>query len=163
MPSTFRRPSPAFMLALIALFVALGGSAIAAGVVQIVPRAKFADKAGVANNALKVNGKTAAQIVASVPKPEPPPPPPPPLTSVASFTTIKSAPFTVNAGSEQNVTATCDAGTKAIAGGFSNPSNALVIEAGSSPTADGTGWVEDLVNVSSSNTGTGSVVVTCIK
>ena len=154
------RPSPAFVVALVALFVALGGSAIASGIVQIVPRAKFADKAGVANNALKLGGKTAGQIVASVPAP---PPPTPPLTSVASFVTVKSAPFTVNQQSEQNVTAACDAGQKAIAGGFSNPSNALVSEAGSSPTADGTGWVEDLINLSTSTAGSGAVVATCIK
>lgn len=160
MAPRFRRPSPAFVLALIALFVALEGSAIA---IAIVPRAKFADKAGVAANALKLSGKTAAQIVASVPKPPEPPPPTPPLTSVASFTTVKSAPFTINPQSEQNVTATCDAGQKAIGGGFSNPSNALVIEAGSSPTADGTGWVEDLINLSTSTTGTGAAIVTCIK
>jgi hypothetical protein len=105
----------------IALFVALAGGAVAA---NIVPRAKFAEKAGtankalVANNSLKLGGKTAAQIVASVPAP------PPPLTSVASFTTVKSVPFTMNPQSEQNVTATCDAGQKAMGGGFSNPTNA---------------------------------------
>ena len=165
MAPRFRRPSPALMLAVIALFVALGGSAIASGIVQIVPRAKFAAKAGIANNALKLGGKTAGQIVASVPKP---PPPAPPLASIASFSTIKSAPFSLTPSTPpnlnvQNVTATCDAGQKAVAGGFNNPTNALVLELGSSPTADGSGWVERLGNFSSTTTGNGTVVATCIK
>jgi hypothetical protein len=162
-----RKPSPALVVALIALFVALGGSAVAAGIVphaRLADHAKVADKAttaakaGVAANSLKLNGQTAAQIVASVPAP-----PAPTVTSVASLASVVSAPFTLNAQTEANVTATCPAGSKAVGGGFNNPTNALVIEAGSSPTADGTGWVEDLINLSTSTTGTGSAVVTCLK
>ena len=153
-----RRPSPALVVALIALFVALGGSAVAASIVpraKLADHAKVADRATVAANALKLGGKTAAQIVASVP--------PPTVTSVASLASGASAPFTLNPGAEANVTATCAAGSKAVGGGFSNPTSALVIEAGSSPTADGTGWVEDLINLSDSTTGTGTAVVACIK
>src|SRR3954462_13720558 len=51
--------SPSLALSLVALFGALGGTAVAAG---IVPRAKLAD------NALKLQGKTAAQIAALAPK-----------------------------------------------------------------------------------------------
>src|SRR6516162_8763936 len=50
---------PAFVLALIALFVALGGGAVAAG---IVPVAKHAFTADTASNALKLGGKTPAQL-----------------------------------------------------------------------------------------------------
>jgi hypothetical protein len=41
--------------------------------------------------------------------------------------------------------------------------NALVLEGGSSPTADGAGWVEDLINLSTTTTASGSAVVACIK
>jgi hypothetical protein len=163
----FRRPSPAMVLATIALFVALTGGAFAAG--QAIPlRAKNADHAKVADqakvaalakvatNALKVGGKTAAQIVASVPAPAP-------VSSVASLASSVPVNYSLNATAEQNVTATCAAGSKAMGGGFINPTNALVVSAGSSPTADGAGWTEDLVNLSSSVTATGQVFVTCLK
>ena len=60
---TLRRPSPALVLAAAALFVALSGGATAAG---IVTYAKHAGSADVAANAKHLNGKTAAQIAASV-------------------------------------------------------------------------------------------------
>jgi len=47
--------------------------------------------------------------------------------------------------------------------GFNNPTNALVISAGSFAPADGTGWTEDLINLSTSTAGAGTVVVTCLK
>ena len=50
---------PAFVLAAVALFVALGDGAVAAG---IVPLARHAITAGTATNALKLGGKTPAQI-----------------------------------------------------------------------------------------------------
>ena len=160
--SKFRLPSPAIVLASIALFVALAGGAVAASQV-IPPRAKFADKAGVAAkavvaaNALKLQGKTAAQIVASVPAP-------PPVSSVGSLVSVATANFSINPGAEQNVTATCPAGTKAIGGGFSNPTAALVLSFGSFPTAVGTGWTQDLVYASSSGpAGSGQVIATCLK
>ena len=163
----FRRPSPAMVVATCALFVALTGGAFAAG--QAIPlRAKNADHAKVADqakvaalakvatNALKVGGKTAAQIVASVPAP-------PPVSSVASLASSVPLNYSLNATAEQNVTATCPAGSKAMGGGFVNPSAALAVSAGSSPTADGAGWTEDLVNLSTTTTATGQVFVTCLK
>ena len=156
-----RRPSPALVVALIALFVALGGSAVAAGIVphaKLADHAKTADRATLATNSLKLGGQTAAQIVASVPAP-----PAPTITTAAALVSTASAPFTLNAGAEATVTAACPAGQKALGGGFNNPTNALVIEAGSSLTADGSGWVEDLINLSTSTTGTGTAVATCLK
>jgi hypothetical protein len=55
-----RLPSPAMVVAMLALLVALSGTAVAAG---IVPKAK------VALNALKLQGKTAAQVAALAPAP----------------------------------------------------------------------------------------------
>jgi hypothetical protein len=165
-----RKPTPALVVATIALFVALTGGAFAAE--QAIPlHAKNADHAKVADlakvaavakvattatNALKLGGKTAAQIVASVPAPAP-------VSSVASLVSSVPVNYSLNATAEQNVTATCPAGSKAMGGGFSNPTNALVLSAGSSPTADGGGWTEDLVNLSDATTATGQVFVTCLK
>ena len=58
--SKIRLPSPAMIVALLALFVALGGTAVAAGVVPVAKRALVAD------NAKKLNGLTAAQIAAGI-------------------------------------------------------------------------------------------------
>ena len=52
----------AFVLALLALFVALSGGAVAAG---IVPLARHAVTAGTASNAVKFGGKTPAQLRAA--------------------------------------------------------------------------------------------------
>lgn len=150
MARRFRKPSPGLVVAMVALFVALAGSAVAAGVVPLAKRALVAD------NALKLNGKSAAQIVASVPAP-------PAVTSVASLVSTASANWSLAAGAEQNFTATCPAGAKAVGGGFSNPTTAAVFSFGSFPTADGTGWTEDLANVSQSTAANGTVTATCLK
>jgi hypothetical protein len=162
-----RKPSPAMVVAMIALFAALTGGAIAAQ--QAIPplaknathaknadHAKLADRATSAANALKVGGKTAAQIVASVPAP-------PPVSSVASLASSVPVNYSLNVQAEQNVTATCPAGSKAMGGGFTNPTAALVLSAGSAPTADGAGWTEDLINLSSTTAASGQVFVTCLK
>jgi hypothetical protein len=60
---TLRLPSPAFLVAIAALFAALTGGATAAG---IVAYAKHAASADVAANARHLNGQTAAQIAASM-------------------------------------------------------------------------------------------------
>jgi hypothetical protein len=145
----------------ITLFAALGGTA-GASEQAAVPLAK---RALVADNAKKLGGLTAAQVAAVGAKAAVTlsPAGPRPASTAASLVVVKTAPFTVGPEGEQVVTATCDAGSKAIGGGFSNPTSALVISAGSFPTTDGAGWTEDLVNISSSTTATGTVVVTCVK
>jgi len=60
------RISPALIVALLALFVALGGTAVAAGIVPLARHAYTSDSATVARNARHLGGKTAAQIAASV-------------------------------------------------------------------------------------------------
>jgi hypothetical protein len=157
-----KRPSAALVVAMIALFVALGGTA-GAVVTAAVPLAK---RALVADNAKKLGGQTAAQIAAQGAKAAVTlsPAGAREASTAAALVTTKSAPFSVGPqGGEQVVTATCDAGSKAVGGGFSNPTSALVISAGSFATADGTGWTEDLINLSSSTTGSGTVVAQCLK
>ena len=60
-----RLPSPAMCVALLALVIASTGTAIAADVVPLAKRALTADKAKVATNAQKLNGRTATQIAAT--------------------------------------------------------------------------------------------------
>src|SRR3954467_653252 len=94
--------SPSLALSLVALFVALSGTAVAAG---IVPRARLAD------NATKLQGKTPTQVAALAPTP----------TSLAGYLTVKSASWTLAASAEGDFSAGCDAGQKAVAGGYDNP------------------------------------------
>jgi hypothetical protein len=61
-----RRPGPALVLATLALFVALSGGAVAAGIVPMARHAYTADSAALAVNAKHLGGKTAAQIEASI-------------------------------------------------------------------------------------------------
>jgi len=56
-----RLPSPALVIAVLALFVALSGTAVAAGVVPLAKRALVAD------NAKKLNGLSAGAIAAGIP------------------------------------------------------------------------------------------------
>lgn len=160
MKSRFSKPSPALIVAILALFVALGGTAGAVVTAKVVPLAK---RALVADNAKKVGGLTAAQVATAGAKVA--------VTAVAQalpgaatgLISTQTASFSLAPGAEQAVTASCGAGSKALGGGFSNPTSALVLSAGSTPTSDGTGWTEDLINVDSSTAASGTVVATCLK
>jgi hypothetical protein len=142
---TIHRPSPALVIALLALFVALSGTAVAAGVVPLAKRALVAD------NAKALQGKTAAQLLATPAKSaleadkvdgmhaEAVAALPSPATTAGGLIAIKTAPWTINPRSYSPATVTCDAGQKAISGGWSDPGGW-----GSSyesyPTATGDGW-----------------------
>ena len=137
------RPSPAFAVAIVALFVALSGSAVAAG---IVAHAKLAD------NANKLQGKTAAQVAQMAPAP----------TSLAGYVAIKTAAWSLNPGQESDFAVACDSGQKAIAGGYDNPSGAA---AGfdSRPTADGGTWRIYISNFGSTSGASGSLYAICLR
>jgi len=146
------RPSPAMAIAFIALFVAMAGSAVAAGVPALAKRALVAD------NAKKLEGKTAAQVAALVKIP-----PPVPVTSVATLISIKSGAMSLAAGAESTFSVACDVGAKAIGGGFDNPTTALVIDAGDKPSPDGGSWSFDMINLSQTTPASGTVFASCIK
>ena len=55
-----RLPGPAMIVALLALFVALSGTAVAAGIVPLAKRALVAD------NAKKLNGATLKQVIGGI-------------------------------------------------------------------------------------------------
>lgn len=145
MLSKSRLPSPAFVVALIALFVALSGSAVAASVVPLAKRALFAVNAG------KLGGKTAAQIAAL----------PGPPTSGATLVSTKTAPFALGAGEAKAVTVACGTGEKAIAGGFST--DQVVFAFDTLPSSDGGSWQIFLANGSSSAGASGTLYVVCLK
>lgn len=125
----FRLPSPAMVVALIALFVALGGTAVAAS--PIVKRALLAD------NALKLSGKPLTAVVqqaaadgAKLPGP---------ASTAAGLVTTVTAPWSANPGQGSDFTVTCEAGQKAVGGGFEDPIG-WAHPWDSRPTSDGSGW-----------------------
>ena len=111
---------------------------------MVVPLAK---RALVADNAKKLGGKTAVQVAALAPKQH------------APTVVVKTAPWSLAAGGQQDFTTTCDAG-KAVTGGYDNPvGSALAFD--TRPTADGSGWMLYL-SASSSAAASGTLFVVCV-
>jgi hypothetical protein len=158
-----RLPSPALIISVLALFVALSGTALAAGIVPLAKRALSADKAktaAIADNAKKLGGQTAAAIQAAAAQAAQAPGP---ASSVAALVSVKTAPFALAPAGQQMFTAACAAGEKAVGGGFTYDGAALIQPVDSLPTADGSGWQLYLVNFSDSQAGSGTIQVVCIK
>jgi hypothetical protein len=139
--SRFRLPSPAMVVAAIALFVALSGTAVAAG---IVAKAKFALNAG------KVQGNTAAQVAAL----------PGPASTAASLVTTRTTSFSVGAGNARSFTASCQSGEKAVGGGYTT--DGALVSGPSAPTADGASWQVLVLNLGDSGA-SGTAYAVCIK
>jgi hypothetical protein len=147
-----KRPSAGLVIAMIALFVALGGTA-GAVVTAAVPLAK---RALVADNAKKLAGQTPSQLVSQAAQA------PGPASSASSLIAVKSAPFALSANGQGSFTATCDAGQKAIAGGYANPvGTAFSVDNG--PTSDGTGWSIYLLEGTGNSVAAGVVQAICLK
>lgn len=158
-----RRPSPALVVAVVALFLSLSGTAVAAGVVPLAKRALFA------NNAGKVQGKSVRQI-AALPgpattlrgmSPDDLAEIPSPATTASELVSSSSVPFALAPGEEKDFSAQCPSGAKAVSGGFTTPN--VVLAADSRPTADGAGWTLYLMNLSGSASATGQVQVVCLR
>ena len=147
-----KRPSAGLVVAMIALFVALGGTA-GAVVTAAVPLAK---RALVADNAKKLSGQTSSQLVSQAAAA------PGPASTAASLIAVKTAPFALSANGQGSFTATCDAGQKAIAGGYANPvGTALSVDNG--PTSDGSGWSIYLIEGTGDSVAAGLVQAICLK
>ena len=99
-------PSPALVISVLALFVALSGTAVAAGVVPLATRALTAD------NSKKLGGQTAAAIAAGAAQR------PGPASSAAGLVTIKQVSDSLAAKSGREFVIGCDAGRKVISGGY---------------------------------------------
>jgi hypothetical protein len=147
MSRKLRLPSPALVVASIALVVALTGTAVAANVVPLAKRALVAD------NAKKLGGQTSSQLVSRASEAAGP------ASTAVGLITVKTAPFSLGAQQGGDFTVTCDPGQKAISGGYDNPTG-VALGWDSRPTADGTGWASYL---SSSSGGSGNVYAICLK
>ena len=125
--SRIRHPSPAMVVAMIALFVALGGAAGAVSVVPLAKRAFFAD------NAKKLGGKNLAMVTdqaASQPGP--------------AIVSTKTSSITLTSEQEGYVSIACDLGQQVVSGGFST--NGAVLSLDSYPE-NAISWRTYLVNL----------------
>jgi len=163
------RPSPALVLATIALLVSLTGTAVAAGVVPLATRALSADNAKklqgktqaqlielasassrLADDAAHLQGKSVDEVVAMSQ-----------TKSVSGFFTIKQANFSMGANSVHDYTLSCDAGQKAISGGSEySQAPAYVVE--SRPSADLSAWKIQLDDPSKADGAFGNIFVVCV-
>ena len=140
-----RAPSPALVVAVIALFVALGGTAVAAS--PIVKRALFADNAG------KLNGKSPTQIAQQAARL------PGPASTAAGLITIKRTTESLNAQQGRDFFISCDGGRKVVSAGFDSSGSVLAWD--SRPTGDST-WGMYLMNVDESGTASVNVHAVCL-
>ena len=162
----FRLPSPAMAVALAALFVALSGTAMAAGIVPLAKRALTADKAVTAADASRLEGKTAVQV-AEIPGPATSlggltapdiAAMPGPASTAAGLVTMRTTGWSMGRGSV-DFWADCQPGERATGGGFDvhmGPALATM----SRPGWDGKSW---RVRIVSTTDAEGSIFVECIK
>jgi hypothetical protein len=171
-----RLPSPAMFVAVVSLFVALTSTGLAQNVVPLAKRALTADKAKVATNAQKLQGRTAAAIAAT-------PGPatdaatlngqsaaqiastPGPATSLpAGAITYRSQSWSVS--TEKGVardTALCQAGEKVIGGGW-DQATGIVVALKDHPLTDGSGWrVQFIAESGNDLPASGSMWAVCLK
>ncbi len=154
MKKKFARPSPALVVALIALFVALGGTA-GAVVTAAVPLAK---RALVADNAKKLNGFNATQIATAAARVGSELPGP--ASTAAGVVSVKTQTASIPADGEGEFNIACDAGQKVAGGGFA--SDGSVFSFDSYPPNDSS-WRVYLVNASTSAAANVALYATCIR
>ena len=148
-----RRPSPAFVVATVALFIALGGTA-GAVVNAAVPLAK---RALIADNAKKLGGQSPADIAeqaASMPGP---------ASSAAGLVTIKTGTWSLAPRDSNDFSVACDSQQKAIGGGWDDP-NGWAHSWDDRPTPDGSAW-RVYISTSENAPGmqSGSLYAVCLK
>jgi hypothetical protein len=146
-------------IALAALFVALSGTAVAAGVPALAKRALVAD------NAKKLGGQTSAQLLgaakqqaeaaASAAAQQPGP-----ASTASGLVVIKTAPAGQFApGQFRELQISCDAGQKVMGGGLST--DGIVVALDSFPSSETT-WTASGLNLVN-QPATASVWATCLK
>jgi hypothetical protein len=157
-------PSPAMVVAVAALLVALTGTAIAAQVVPLAKRAKVADNAKklrgktpvevaqLPGPATTLEGKTAAEIAAT----------PGPASAVASLVVYKTATRTLTPAEVVDVTTPCEQGQKAVGGGFQGPDNTFITSLDTRPSADGGAWRLRIASFEPDNVNV-TLVTVCLK
>ena len=138
-----RFPSPAMAVALLALFVALSGTAVAAGIVPLAKRALVAD------NAKKLGGVPLTGLVAGI------------ATGLPGVITVRTQPWSLTPGAQNDFTVPCSQGEKAISGGYDNPTgDAFPLD--TRPSADASGWKIFLLNPSSTAAASGTLFAVCM-
>lgn len=162
---------PALVVAVLALFVALGDGAVAAG---IVPLARHAITANTATNALKLGGKTPTQIKQALrgPTGATGPAGPAGAAGAAASTTValRTQSFTVAEagldGDSTSVTVNCDSGQKAVGGGYTSDGTVGlaggVLGTDSHPNAADNGWTLSVANLDGTAGHTGTVYAVCL-
>ena len=153
-----KRPSPAFVVAMVAMFLALGGTA-GAVVTAAVPLAK---RALVADNAKKLGGKSAAEIgaAATAAALSQSPAGARPASTTAGLVVTKSlAAGSVSAGQLREIQVPCDSGQTAVGGGIG--SDGAVAQFDSYP-ANATTWTLDFGNLGGGAANVTAYVV-CLK
>jgi len=165
-----KRPSPALVVAMVALFVALGGTAgaVVTAAVPLAKRALTADKAKtalVADNAKKLGGQTSSQIASqaaeqAVSKASQVPGP---ASTAAGLVAIKTGTWSLNPRGGGNFTVMCDAGQRVVAGGWADPGD-YSSSYQSLPTGDGSGWTTNIwTSGSAPGAQSGTIYAICIK
>jgi hypothetical protein len=159
-------PSPALAISVVALFVALSGTAFAVGdaIVPLAKRALNADNAKhapAADSAKKLGAAASGEIVQQAVSQASQAPGP--ASTAAGLVVIKTSAWTLQPRQEGNFTTTCDAGQKAIGGGWSDPGD-YSSSYQSLPTGDGSGWTM-LIYTSSFAPGaqSGTMYAICLK
>ncbi len=145
--SRIRRPSPAFVLALVALFVALSGTAVAAGVVPLAKRALNAD------NSAKLAGKTPAAVAAQAAQL------PGPASTASGLVSQKTVSDSIGPNGSKMISLSCDGGKKVTGAGWS--ADGAILDFGNHPTGDTT-WTFEFGNVSDTATSAVSAYIVCI-
>lgn len=123
-----RLPSPAIVIACVALLVSMSGTAIAAS--PVVKRALFA------NNAGKLQGKSAVEVAGL----------PGPASTASGLLSTKTSADSIAVNSGREFTIGCDAGKKIVSGGHSTTGTVISFDA--RPTSETT-WGMYLLNVGS--------------
>jgi len=76
--------------------------------------------------------------------------------------TVKTAPWSLGGNQDADFTAACDAGQKAISGGYDNPTGAA-LAFDTRPGSDDASWKIYVSNLSSSAGASGTVFAICLK
>jgi len=151
--SKIKRPSPALVVAMAALLFALGGTA-GAVVTQAVPLAK---RALMADNAKKLGGQTSTQIASTAAAQ------PGPASTAAGLVSIKTGTWSIGPNAQADVVVTCDAGQKAVGGGWDDPGG-WAHAWDDRPTPDGSGWrVFVTTSENAPGTQTGGLYAVCLR
>src|SRR5439155_11622581 len=106
----------------------------------------LAKRALIADNAKKLQGKTAAQLA----------------TPVAGRVSLRTAAWSLNPGGSADFTASCSAGEKVVGGGYDH-SSGDVFALDDRPSSDGGGWKVSLESLSPTSGTAGTIYAVCVR